>query len=103
MFKLILIVTILATGQTSSPMEHNNSPFATIEECFAAAAEGDANVREYFGAQVGSPVSSSYECQPVKRSSLIEERAADGIRNILREMNRRGGIAAAGVNAALGL
>lgn len=91
MFTLILVVTVIATGQTSKPLQHRDSPFPTIEACFAMAAASDADVRKVFSERVGSPVSSSYECRPVN----VEDRAADTLKRILREMNRRDGIAAA--------
>lgn len=96
MFKLLLIVTVLATGQASSPMEHVNSPFPTREACFAAAAESDAQVLKVFSEAAGGPVSSSYQCQPVERSADAADRGADEIARILRLMNSQGGIAAAG-------
>lgn len=94
MFKLILIITVIATGQTSKPLQHRDS-FPTIEACFAMAAAADADVRASFSERVGSPVSTSYQCELVKQSSSLEDRAADAIATVLREMNRRGGIAAA--------
>lgn len=96
MFKLILIITVIATGQTSKPLQHRDS-FSTIEACFAMAAAADADVRAVFSERAGSPVSTSYQCEPVRETALasLEDRAADELARILREMNRRGGIAAA--------
>ena len=82
MFKLILIVTVVAT-QAVYPFEHNRSPFPSRKACEAALEETRAPTVAYFEEQLGA-VTTDFRCVEFSGSLSESDRLADEVARIFR-------------------
>lgn len=89
MFKLILIVTILAS-QTQMGFEHARSPFSSEKECLAAIEKTRASTIEWLESQFGN-VSTEFSCTPIAASLSEDDRMAADISRLFRDMISEGG------------
>lgn len=103
MFKIAAIVVVMLNGQTvfERPLDRDDAPFATIEQCNARLLEVQSSDVKKLTALFTPSVESRWGADArlnvtVRCVSLVKESTWDLLSNILRTMNNCGGLAQVG-------